>query len=119
MKVCVGGYNYEWYEIESDFKYAKEFSKGIETGISFCKNNKVLIHTDLNEFSLKTLEEAIQDYSEEKLLNYTKSMFKNSDDITLDMLNLEVVHRDYSANFTKNKIESMQKKLDEFIMELL
>jgi len=116
-EVLVGGYNFSGYIIRTDFKYNEEVREGIADAISYTKA-KVLNNIDLNLLSLRLFNKIIDEYSDENLLQYAKSLFKNVDDITLDMLNIEMIVHDYARDISIRYIRSLQEKFDQHMKEL-
>jgi hypothetical protein len=116
-EILVGGYNFSGFIIKTDFQYDKEVRQGISDAISYLKS-KVLNNINLNVLSLNLFNKIIADYSDEKLLQYAKSLFKNLDDITLEMLNIEMIVHDYARDISIKHIRSLQEKFDRHIKEL-
>ena len=116
-EVLVGGYNFSGYIIRTDFKYNEEVREGIADAINYTKA-KVLNNINLNILSLKLFNKIIDEYSDENLLQYTKSLFKNVDDITLDMLNIEMIVHDYAREFLLDISEVCKRSFDQHMKEL-
>lgn len=116
-EILIGGYGFTGFVIETNFKYEKEVRKGITDAINYTKA-KVLNNINLNILSLKLFNKITTEYSDEKLLQFAKRLFKNLDDITLDMLNIDMIVRDYARDISIKHIQSLQKKFDQQIKEL-
>lgn len=116
-EILIGGYGFTGFVIETNFKYEKEVRKGIADAINYTKA-KVLNNINLNILSLKLFNKITTEYSDENLLQYAKSLFKNVDDITLDMLNIEMIVHDYARDISIRYIRSLQEKFDQHMKEL-
>ncbi len=113
----IGGYNYSGYNIETDFKHADGVKRGVIEAIS---NNayKVLKNIDLNLLALRLFHKIADEYSDENLERFAKTLFKNSEDITLDMLDIDMIVQDYARTISNNYIKGLQDKFDCFIKNI-
>jgi len=116
-EILVGGYGFSGFIINTDFIFNKELRQGISDAISYTKY-KVLNNINLNVLSLNLFNKIVAEYSDENLLQYAKSLFKNLDDITLDMLNIEMIVHDYARDISIKHIRSLQEKFDQQMKEL-
>lgn len=120
MEHIIGGYNGEFYKVETDYEFAEDIIKGIESGLDLCATTKktVLTYFNFNDLMLNMFNYILSQISDEELLQCAKSGFKNSENFTLDMLNKDMIVRNYATTHTIKNINEKQKKLDEFIKTL-
>ena len=110
-KIIVGGFNYSWIEIETDFKYAKEVSKGIGRAAEYKINNcPILQYIDANKLCLDVFNEIVANYTDEKLLEWFRSKIRNGKKISLDELDISECVTDYAQEIMGSMIEQKQNK---------
>jgi len=110
-KVRVGGSIFCWDEVETNFKYAKEVSKGIGKAIEYGFDNcSVLKYINVNKLCLDTFKNIIDNYSDNCLLNWFRSKIKNGNKITLDNLDVPDCVTDYAMEIMLLVIKQKQNK---------
>ena len=116
-EILIGGYNFSGFIVKTNFKYDREIKRGIVDAISYTKF-KVLNNINLNVLSLNLFNKIIAEYSDENLLQYAKRLFKNIDNITLDMLNIDMIVHDYARDISIMHMRSLQEKFEKHMKEL-
>lgn len=110
-KIRIGGFNYSWHEIDTDFKYAKEISKGIDRASEYGINNyPVLKYIDANKLCFDTFNDIVASYTDEKLLEWFRSKIRNGQKISLNELDIPECVTDYANEIMHSVIKQKQDK---------
>lgn len=117
--IKVGGSGFSWNEVETDFKYAKEVSNGINRAVEFGFNNcPVLQYISVNKLCLNVFNNIIENYTDENLLNWFRTKIRNGDKIGIKELDISECISDYALETMYTTISQKQNKFNQLVVTI-